>query len=308
MTVTTISANQLQPLGVTTKPNPSSGQVIVPFQVDFTGASNSTILDLTFQQLGATFNDPRTLFFDNTNNNEPVTVTVGQTEQSFTIPPNSAGYFPLAAQPQSRITFFSVGGASMVCQAFLANYDIPPVVWSGTGTPVVISGTAAVSIADGADIALGHKADAAVVNPATAATAISILKGLLTELLASVNHYGSGLRTAVGGNAIGANITNTATLNGTAGKTTYLRSLQVFFNGATAGSVVNLTIAGLLSGTFIVPVTVPAGATVVGAPIVLSFGDDGLPASAINTPITVSLAALGAGNLTASVNAQGYQQ
>lgn len=308
MTVTTISANQLQPLGVTTKPNPSSGQVIVPFQVDFTGASNSTILDLTFQQLGATFNDPRTLFFDNTNNNEPVTVTVGQTEQSFTIPPNSAGYFPLAAQPQSRITFFSVGGASMVCQAFLANYDIPPVVWSGTGTPVVISGTAAVSIADGADITLGHKADAAVVNPATAATAISILKGLLTELLASVNHYGSGLRIAVAGLANGPNAINTATLAAVAGKTTYLRSLQAVFGGATAASQQTLTITGLLGGTITMPVEVPVGTNVQGNSIILSFGDDGFPASGANTAITATLSALGAGNTGASISAQGYQQ
>lgn len=42
---------------------------------------------------------------------------------------------------------------------------------------------AAVSIADGSDVAEGAKADAAVINPASSASEIALLKGLLTELL-----------------------------------------------------------------------------------------------------------------------------
>ena len=49
-----------------------------------------------------------------------------------------------------------------------------------------LTSAGAVTIADGADVAEGSRADAAVVNPASSASEISLLKGLLTELLAIV--------------------------------------------------------------------------------------------------------------------------
>lgn len=50
------------------------------------------------------------------------------------------------------------------------------------GNPVAASGSNAVTIADGADVTQGTKADPAVTNPALSATEISLLKGLLTYL------------------------------------------------------------------------------------------------------------------------------
>jgi hypothetical protein len=47
--------------------------------------------------------------------------------------------------------------------------------------PVTVSGGGAVTIADGADVTQGAKADAAITNPASSATEIALLKGLLTR-------------------------------------------------------------------------------------------------------------------------------
>jgi hypothetical protein len=55
-------------------------------------------------------------------------------------------------------------------------------VWYEGGN--VFSG--AVTIADGADVALGARADAAAANPGVAATVIAILKGIWTTLIAGL--------------------------------------------------------------------------------------------------------------------------
>lgn len=96
-----------------------------------------------------------------------------------------------------------------------------------------------------------------------------------------------------------------ATLPAVAGKTNYLSGVQIMGAGATAASVVQATITGLLGGTLTIPVAVPAGANVGVQPIALSFYPP-LPASAPNTAITVTVPSLGAGNTNAVANAQGY--
>lgn len=49
-------------------------------------------------------------------------------------------------------------------------------------------GSGAVTIADGADAAEGARADAAVINPASSASVIAALKGVLTLLTTSLSH------------------------------------------------------------------------------------------------------------------------
>jgi hypothetical protein len=52
---------------------------------------------------------------------------------------------------------------------------------SNTPAVTITSGTTAVTVADGADVAEGAKADAAVTNPASSASVIALLKGILTN-------------------------------------------------------------------------------------------------------------------------------
>lgn len=99
-----------------------------------------------------------------------------------------------------------------------------------------------------------------------------------------------------------------ATLAAAAGKTTYIAGLSVTGAGATAASVVSLTLTGLIGGTMTFNVPVPAGVSVaLGEPINLQFNPP-LPASAVNTAIVATLPSLGAGNANAAVNAWGYQK
>ena len=100
--------------------------------------------------------------------------------------------------------------------------------------------------------------------------------------------------------------TAAATLAAAAGKTTYIVGATVTGGGATAGSIVNGTIVGTISGTMTFNVPVATGVTVGNQPIYFDFYP-AIPASAVNTAIVVSVPTLGAGNTNSSVIAWGYQ-
>lgn len=183
MSTTTLSAQQLQVTGVLNVDTPPRSWAIISFQADFTPIGDTQyILDLTTQVQGDKFNQAKTLFFDNSSNPDYISVVVTNTQQAFTIPPRSNGFYPLAAQPNSQIILHCAsGGATQIGRGQLYNYHIEPQVWYQNGSPVIVTGTVPVSVADGADVALGSKADAAVTNPGLSASAIAVLKGILKK-------------------------------------------------------------------------------------------------------------------------------
>lgn len=97
-----------------------------------------------------------------------------------------------------------------------------------------------------------------------------------------------------------------ATLAGAAAKTTYIAGFRCGGGGATAASLVNITITGLLGGTATYTMGAVAGATLISQPVLAEFWPP-IPASAVNTAIVVTMPSLGAGNTNASCNAWGYQ-
>jgi hypothetical protein len=103
-----------------------------------------------------------------------------------------------------------------------------------------------------------------------------------------------------------ANASAAATLAAAAGVTTYISGFMVTATGATAASVVTGTITGTITGTLHFTFAAVAGATVICTPLVVTFPYP-IPASAVNTAITVTLPALGAGNTNATVTAFGFQ-
>jgi len=119
--------------------------------------------------------------------------------------------------------------------------------------------------------------------------------------------FGSSPVSSSSGNV--ANAAAVATIAAVAGKTSYLSGLSIMAFGATgATGIITVTIAGLLGGSRLLFVSVPAGATVPVSPFpLIEKFDPPLQASAPNTAITVTLPALGAGNTNAMVNAEGFQ-
>jgi hypothetical protein len=108
--------------------------------------------------------------------------------------------------------------------------------------------------------------------------------------------------------ASGAAQSNAATLPATAGRTQYLEGFDVTGGGATAASIIEISVTGLAGGTLKFEMNVLAGVT---GPVNAQGGlsirfPEPLPASALNSAITVTVPSFGAGNTNAAVVAYGF--
>lgn len=100
----------------------------------------------------------------------------------------------------------------------------------------------------------------------------------------------------------------TATLPASPGRMTYITGFQVTSSGATAASIVDITVGnlGVPSSTILhYELSVAGAATTTNEPLVVTF-DPPLPATGLNTTISVVCPSLGAGNTNSAVNAIGY--
>lgn len=104
-----------------------------------------------------------------------------------------------------------------------------------------------------------------------------------------------------------ANASAAATLTGTSTTTVYLAGFHITASGATTGLDVIVTVTGILGGTLSYIFTFPAGALLSSPPLLVQFNPP-IPASAVNTPIVVTLPAGGTGNTNAAVVASGFYQ
>lgn len=100
---------------------------------------------------------------------------------------------------------------------------------------------------------------------------------------------------------------NNVTLPGAAGATTYITGFEITGDGATAGSIIAITVTGILGGTKTYYLTIPIGAAAAVTPLQIQFSRP-IPASALNTAITVNVPSFGLGNTNAAATAHGFQR
>jgi hypothetical protein len=99
----------------------------------------------------------------------------------------------------------------------------------------------------------------------------------------------------------------TATLAAVQGETTWMTGFYVDGLGATAGSVIDVTITGLLGGTMTMKVTIPAGATVALTDRLRFLNlPRPIPASGPNQAIVLNVPSFGAGNTQALCGITGF--
>ena len=103
-----------------------------------------------------------------------------------------------------------------------------------------------------------------------------------------------------------ANATATATLAPASGRTAWLTGFELTGTGATGASVIQDTVTGVLGGTMVYDVVIPAS-TAQQVALIVEFSMP-LQASVAGGNIVVSSPAFGAGNTNASVNAHGFYQ
>lgn len=109
---------------------------------------------------------------------------------------------------------------------------------------------------------------------------------------------------ATSGNA--PNAVATATMAAVAGKTNYVTGFSVTGTGATVALGVLATLTGVINGPLSYAYAAVGGAALSNAPLIVSFPTP-IPASAVNTPVSLSLPALGLGNTIAVATLHGYR-
>ena len=110
-------------------------------------------------------------------------------------------------------------------------------------------------------------------------------------------------------NATSGNVANavaTATMAAVAGQTNYIGGFSITGAGATAALVVLAALTGLSGGTINYVYVASAGAMVGNPTMVVNFPSP-IPASAVNTAVSLSLPALGIGNTNAVVTIYGFR-
>jgi hypothetical protein len=106
---------------------PCEGAKCIPFTADFSAAAEYDFNFTPLQQQGQ-ISTIQCVYVDNTGNGSNLVLTVGGTQQTITVPKNSAGFFTIIA-PQYTTVKATTAGMVAVYLAFL-NFYIPPIVWA----------------------------------------------------------------------------------------------------------------------------------------------------------------------------------
>lgn len=116
----------------------------------------------------------------------------------------------------------------------------------------------------------------------------------------------SGLTYKIDSSGNMANSPGTAVVSAVANKLSFITGFSVGSGGATAASLLDVTVSDGSTFTLHFPYAIPAGVTLAAPLLVVTFPVP-IPAGAKQTAITVTCPAAGAGNTLAAVNAFGFQ-
>jgi hypothetical protein len=115
------------------------------------------------------------------------------------------------------------------------------------------------------------------------------------------------LATPVSSSATGAAAALAPALAAVSGRMNYITGFQITGAGATAASIIAVTLTGVIGGTITYYLVIPAGATASITPLVVTFPIP-LQASATNIAITLNVPSFGTGNTNAAASLQGFYQ
>ena len=133
-----------------------------------------------------------------------------------------------------------------------------------------------------------------------------VFDGIDMWLGSVANVISAGMSGVIAKSGVVANGIASATIPAVAGKKNYISGFEITGTGATLGAAATAVLSGIVNGPVQYVVAAPAGVLVAVAPLVVTF-DPPIPATDVNVAITLSLPALGLGNLNASVVIHGYQ-
>lgn len=105
---------------------------------------------------------------------------------------------------------------------------------------------------------------------------------------------------------LGSNSVMTAKFPGSPGKTNYITSFEITGGGAQYAKIIYATLSGIIGGSASYIIGVKEGPNYLSEPLIIKFPND-IPASAVNSDITLTVPAFGYGNVASAVVMHGYQ-
>lgn len=162
------------PAIVDTQGNPVEGSRSIRAFIDVSAAVTTVDLGLLLNE--EILSNVQAIFIDNSDGLNPVTIESSLTKHRIIIPGGwqYVGPFLFANDQKMEATRADAG----TLRVFLFNMPHPVAAWPATNAAA--SETVVATIADGADVSQGAKADAAVIDPTASASVIALLKGILS--------------------------------------------------------------------------------------------------------------------------------
>ncbi|MBV8060342.1 MAG: DUF1859 domain-containing protein [Alphaproteobacteria bacterium] len=275
------------------------------------GGTLSYFIDMSQVQAAGTIGGIKTIYVDNSANNQVLTISPSVAGQMLKCPASCQGFFPVLAPTPAQFTVSMTGGTAK-STVILLDFEVPYQVWNTAGLNNLIfngSGYALVSdaaidaIISGGALATKDQGLDAIISGGKLPVSDATLESIVSGGVASVTVVGStanGLSTysAVGGTG-NALLTNAAVaVKGAAGK---LAGASLY-NAAAA--VTFLQFFDLAPGAVVLGTTVPKFVIAVSAAGVrdIVFTDINVQ---FNTQITVAATTTATGNTAPATGLQG---
>lgn len=126
---------------------PTEGPKAIPQTLDFTVA-NTVVVDFTLAMSQGRITAIQTLWMDNSENEQPVQITVEGTQQIITFPAGAQGTIPIIAANRPKFTCVSNGDVAL--QTVWLNVPMPAALWfPAQGAAQAASAAASTSIVAG---------------------------------------------------------------------------------------------------------------------------------------------------------------
>jgi hypothetical protein len=126
---TTLTA-QLQTTSTTNNQTPTEGPKVIPMTLDFT-ASQSIEVNLSYQQQQLQISAIQSVFVDNSLNDAPLVLKVGNNVQSLSIPGGFQAYLNIDCPNPPRFIALCTGG--QLAKIIFQNFKTEPLMWSASG-------------------------------------------------------------------------------------------------------------------------------------------------------------------------------
>lgn len=148
-TPVSLQQNPFLPFDIQNSRIPMEGPKAIPIPINF-GTVAAWLLDMSnTQQLGH-ISYVQTLFVDNSQNANALSILTDASNQTVIIPPKSQAYVPVLQPNPPKLTLSTTAVPNLIVTVFALNFPVSPAVWATTTPPAFTFNGSALLVQDSA--------------------------------------------------------------------------------------------------------------------------------------------------------------